>query len=309
MLVAEYRFQGGTLRPTVVAGTASDVGLLAQATLEAGVPIDALDIRSVLVGGFVHTGLRQFLTNVFQGAMLVEKYSLSEIFGGATRTSTAPWFSLDPYVVGEVVDERGSAVEPGAVGELALTELFPFVQMQPLIRYRTGDIVMRLEDDESGLRFEWWGREDTCLRINGAWVMGYRSLADWLSQEELVARHSPRPNLRTLASGDVGDPCFTVGVNPEDGTILLEIGLRINPWWARDATTSFVHDLWFALRIMLRGYCAHTRLRLGLCHLLQATDDFSSLTGKHTIFLTPKWLLSDPPELPDLRHPVGTTED
>jgi hypothetical protein len=72
---------------------------------------------------------------------VVDRYSLSEIFGGATYCLRCKGFHFDTHVIPEVVSDpiNGKAIDHG-VGYLVLTTLFPFVQNQPFIRYLTGDL-------------------------------------------------------------------------------------------------------------------------------------------------------------------------
>ena len=281
MLTASYRFADGILRPTIITGSARDVAVLAQAWIEAGRPEGILPVHTLYLMGFVDSGLYRFLTATFPKAQVIEKYSLTEIFGGATRIWPSQQFILDPYVVGEVVDDLGMPVPPGVAGELALTELFPFVQMQPLIRYRTGDIALALHSEGDTALFEWWGRRSSCIEVevNGkrVWAMGYSRMADWLSRQPIVARHRHKPGLSSLVSTDFGEACFTLDNKPE--AIELDIGLRINPWWEVDATIQLARELWDALRLIAIAPMECLRLRLRFRHVRRPPDDYTTLTG------------------------------
>ena len=51
------------------------------------------------------------------------------------------------------------------IGRLVLTSLFPFVQMQPIVRYDTGDLVRRVASDcGPELAFDFLGKEKNCVR-------------------------------------------------------------------------------------------------------------------------------------------------
>jgi hypothetical protein len=300
MLTATYRFPEGVLRPTVVVGGAHDVAVLAQAWLETRTPADSISVRKLHLLGYVDAGLCGFLHSAFNGPEISEKYSLTEIFGGATRRWPATSFALDPYVVGEVVDEDGAVVPRGGVGELVLTELFPFVQMQPLIRYRTGDVVHLVDDQDDDLRFEWWGRRHDCIlaHVDGerSWVLGYRPIADWLSLNTLVARQPHKSYLSSVTSTDLGPPCVAIRSEP-DGPVRVDVGLRINPWWEKEAVHGLARELWTALRSMTVVPPANVRVRLGFRHVPRPIEDFSAIAGTHDLQL-PVGVLSGPVPLP-----------
>ena len=89
----------------------------------------------------------QFLTAAWKkrleetwGATVVDRFSISEIFGGGTRCVVCDWYHFEPFVIPEVVGATSGVVLGEGVGLLALTALYPFQQAQPLIRYLTGDL-------------------------------------------------------------------------------------------------------------------------------------------------------------------------
>lgn len=280
MVGARFRFAEGALRPTVLTGSGHDLAILAQAWLESGRAADGHAIRALHLLGFVDEGLRRFLRSSFDGAEIIGKYSLAEIFGGASRRWPSTRFVLEPYVVGEVTDEDGSPVQCGGIGELTLTELFPFVQMQPLVRYRTGDIVTLVNDENDDFEFEWWGRRADCARarVDGtdSWVLGYRPIADWLSLQPLAARTTHRPGLSSVGSTDVGPPCVALSTEPDGVTVRVVVGLRVNPWWATEAVQRFARDLWAALRSMAVVPAEDVRVRLCFRHVARPTGEFGA---------------------------------
>lgn len=104
--------------------------------------------------GFPPTGLRlvvsysQCLTARWRrrledtwGAPVVDRFSVSEVFGGATQCLLCGWYHFEPFVIPEVVGASSGALLLEGEGLLALTALYPFQQAQPLVRYLTGDLV------------------------------------------------------------------------------------------------------------------------------------------------------------------------
>lgn len=229
MIQATYLVHGHRVRPTVLMGAATDTSLLIQALHDRGVDTLGLDLQAVFTGGYVDPGMRQFIESAF-GVPIIERFSLSEILGSATSDPTLKAYRLDPYVIGEVVDESGQQLPPGQVGELTLTELFPLVQMQPMIRYRTGDIVQRVgpEDD---FAFAWWGRRNQSVAAgsgaNKRWRFGFRHVAEILSNHPSVARRTVRPGLAMVRTAKVGDLLFEL--EPHDDAFDLTVWLRHAP--------------------------------------------------------------------------------
>jgi phenylacetate-coenzyme A ligase PaaK-like adenylate-forming protein len=71
---------------------------------------------------------------------LIDRYSMSEIFGGASQQLLTGWYEPDPHVIFEVINPSTNAKLEAGIGELVATILFPFQQCQPMVRYRTGDL-------------------------------------------------------------------------------------------------------------------------------------------------------------------------
>jgi len=107
------------------------------------------------------------------GVKAYDSYGMSELFGPGVAFECEEQDGLhiwhDSYLV-EIIDpETGEVLEPGNKGELVVTPLVK--EAMPLLRYRTRDITMVLEDPCScgrGLKLgRFFGRSDDMLTIRG----------------------------------------------------------------------------------------------------------------------------------------------
>jgi hypothetical protein len=93
-------------------------------------------------GAFLTDRWRRRLSSTF-GSRIVNSYGVSEVIAGvAAECEACGWFHFPPTVIAEVIDPFSpSRLIPEGYGELVLTALLPFNAYQPMIRFRTGDIV------------------------------------------------------------------------------------------------------------------------------------------------------------------------
>ncbi|MFJ5029038.1 hypothetical protein ACIQB5_13175 [Streptomyces sp. NPDC088560] len=132
-----------------LSGSPQDLTLLATVLSEPGNEAARRRIRRIVaVADFLSRAQQDLLTRtVPESRRVVHRYSLSEVAGGATRCERCSLFHFDAIVVPEVVPLDGGDPVREGVGRLVLTELYPFSQAQPLIRYDTGDLVEAVRSD------------------------------------------------------------------------------------------------------------------------------------------------------------------
>ncbi|MDA2803649.1 phenylacetate--CoA ligase family protein [Nocardiopsis suaedae] len=142
-LTARYDLPGYGTHVEYLSGLVNHVLLLTGHLMEQGTDPRSLGLRGVSVaGGAAAPHWRHFLHRAW-GCRVTDRFSLTEVLGGASRCPGCDLFHLDPHVYGEVLEPGSDAPVTEGPGRLVLTAFHPFVQMQPMIRYDAGDLVMR----------------------------------------------------------------------------------------------------------------------------------------------------------------------
>jgi len=131
---------------TAIHATPSYAMHLSEASEEAGLSLDSLKTGMFGAEPWSET-LRQELENRL-GVEAFDSYGLSELFGPGVAFECPEHDGLhiwhDSYLV-EIIDPKsGEALGEGERGEMVVTPLVK--EAMPLVRYRTGDITMKLED-------------------------------------------------------------------------------------------------------------------------------------------------------------------
>jgi hypothetical protein len=153
---------------------------------------DVYSVSDLLTGS-----TRRYLSQRWVGSNVRDVFSCSEITGAAGECETCHGYHYEPTVWPEVLDLELDQPSQDGIGELTLTELYPFAQFQPMLRYRTGDVVRRLAcpDRPGDLAFMPLGRRRSCPSIsidNRTHVLiGGAGLREILEDDPGVARSAP----------------------------------------------------------------------------------------------------------------------
>ena len=140
LLAAPWDAPGVAQECTVIAGAERFVRAFTLDCEAAGLDGASTPVAFLLPNGqYISTAWRRRYLE-YWGAAIVDRFALSEAFGGATEDPSSGWYLFDPCCFPEVValDTRQPTAE--GFGELLLTPLYPFQQALPLIRYATGDL-------------------------------------------------------------------------------------------------------------------------------------------------------------------------
>lgn len=165
-------------RATVLLGTPTYIGRLAEVAEQAGIDLGQLCVRAIIVagepGGSI-PAVRESIERRWPGAKLFDHHGMTEVGPVTWQCPESPGtllvFESSQYA--EILDRStGRPVPPGEVGELVLTALRR--TGSPVFRYRTGDLVR--EDTTIGPRFGRWemalaggilGRADDMVFVRG----------------------------------------------------------------------------------------------------------------------------------------------
>ena len=127
-------------------------------------------------GGLDNAAFRQNLEDTWGFKVRNANYGLSEVlsqFAGQCEATEDLHFHAGDVVFAELIDTKTQqrlAIEPGATGELVCTNLDR--ECQPLVRYRTGDLVTitatdRCDCGRTSWRFRVVGRCDDMFNVRG----------------------------------------------------------------------------------------------------------------------------------------------
>ena len=165
LLMKEYSIPGHATRISTISGMLFHIHFFTSFLIEQGITPADLGVRAIIVcGGYASRAALKFLRDSWN-AEIHDRFSLTESVGGANRSWEDGLFRMDPHVIAEAVDVDSGMSVPQGVGYLVLTQLHPFVQMNPLIRYNTGDLVRRVPnpDEDDCFVFEFLGKASNCI--------------------------------------------------------------------------------------------------------------------------------------------------
>lgn len=219
--------------------------------IRSGICPRAFDIALISVtGDYISSRLRSLLEEQW-GATIVERYSMSEIFGGASQSAYATGFDFDRYVVPELID-----ADSAGSGELALTTLYPFVQRQPMIRYRTGDVFT----EEEG-RYIFRGRKGHCLRdpASREMLLYGTDLYDLFDEYPQIARQERSLDRASRDPFSTGKPLVSgrfVKDSPPGSAVRLTIALAFDPAFYAKVTRTMREEIVHRVEALSGGRCS-----------------------------------------------------
>jgi hypothetical protein len=144
-LLAEHNYPGVRKRVSIAAGVW--VQELTYYLLKEGYDLLDTEVNTLINTGLYLTPKRRTFLRQAWGIAPTDRYSLAEIFGGATECDKCGGYHFDPMVIPEVVNPVTLEPVSSGYGAMVLTSPYPFRQAQPMIRYWTGDLVEVVPSD------------------------------------------------------------------------------------------------------------------------------------------------------------------
>jgi phenylacetate-coenzyme A ligase PaaK-like adenylate-forming protein len=231
LLESRFPIRGHDSRISILSGLPHHVLLLTSHLIEQGVDLRALRMGGITItGGYVAMNWLRFLADSWR-CIVHDRLTLTEAIGGASRVPGTDVYVLDPHIVGEVVDVDAEHPSEGPVGQLVLTNLHPFVQMQPLIRYAVGDLVRRMPG-AGPLRFQFLGKVRNCVsrrsRGRRQWLIFSARLNDLVSALPDVNVHEWFSNVRVVHDRTIGSlPVLSVTHTERDGRLAIRVAMEL----------------------------------------------------------------------------------
>jgi phenylacetate-coenzyme A ligase PaaK-like adenylate-forming protein len=219
ILQKNFRLTNVASRVTQVHGEINNHKVLLSILLSRGLKPEILPVKVLGSSGYASRFWINRLEKAWQ-ARFVNHYSLSEIFGGAAACFDCGWFHVETHVVPQIADPVTHSHLDEGVGVLVLTELYPLIRFQPLIRYNTGDLVeaglSQCPRDNGNLSFRMLGR--FCRAIidenNRTVLVCPSTLHELLDEIPSVKKEEIIINGSKLPRFEVGDPLWGYKITP-----------------------------------------------------------------------------------------------
>lgn len=231
-----FRISNVSKRVTQIHGEIKNHKVLMAILLAKGINLKKSPVKMLVTSGYVSEFWKRLLEKNWQ-AKVTNHYSLSEIFGGATMCLSCGWFHIETHVVPELADPLTLKHQTTGKGVLLLSELFPFIQLQPLIRYYTGDLVemqiSHCSQDEGSLSFKMLGRlSQSIIDKKRRKILVYPStLHELLDEIPCVRKKNVAINGTPVENFEIGEPIWThkMTSSKEVTKLTIFIACKFNP--------------------------------------------------------------------------------
>ena len=224
------------MSPTNGPGTLRQIKDLTLYMLERHRRLDGFGVETIEAGRHMLSPRWQQRLSSLWGADIIPVYGFSELsMCNARKCRHCTYYHLPPTCIGEVVDlsntDRYTAA--GGRGSIVVTAFYPYVQLEPRIRYRPGDCVELAKEPCSiwgELGFRPLGREEHCFMINEGTVTitpadCFAVLADL--PQVAVRRETSIPAELDFQYDESGSPRFSLQCI--NGSVELHVELRFDP--------------------------------------------------------------------------------
>lgn len=175
---------------------------------------------------------RELLEKVFK-CKVRDIYGMSEVIGSTcVECDSCGMFHFQEIVHPEVISLKNSndIIDEG-IGELVLTSLYPFTQMLPLIRYRTGDLIEVNNNCKStkGIAFKIIGRKKFSIIFKGELILPSIYLYELMDGIPDVSRIPSLGLERFEIENILGAPKYSIKVDiKKDDILTLYLDIELN---------------------------------------------------------------------------------
>ena len=258
LLATRFAFPGVEERVSAVLSGDLLLKALTAYLMDEGIDPAGTGVRTlVFTGGYTSTRTKRLLGRLWNAAA-VDRYSMSEIFGGAVQAVPGAPFVFDVEVIPEIVDPATLQPITRGVGVLLMTSLYPFSQMMPMVRYHTGDLIEVVRGTAYGSDFavRFCGRERRSVVETGddgavALVLA-ADLYDILEGLPDVAASPRFVGLASDASMEFAGKLHYALEAQRDASgrvqrIVVCVGLRYAPWLHPERVEALVTEIRMAL--------------------------------------------------------------
>ncbi len=233
LLRKEFEFEDHESRVSTIISGLDRLKMLTAFFLEQDTDFSQYNVTTIMSSAAYLTRRWRRIFEESWNARVVHYYGLSEVSEGrGIPCNHCGAYHCQPIAVPEVISlQDGKPVEQG-IGVLVLTTLYPFVQLQPMIRYWTDDVVEIGSQCEqvNDLGFIFKGRrlQSIIEEIDGTtyFLLFPTDIVDILDELPEIAIE-PESLIQGLKSQDVGYHKWSAGSRITKGLIELDLHIEL----------------------------------------------------------------------------------
>lgn len=147
-------------------------------------------VKKLVFGGEHLTRRWRLLFESIWNAEIYEVFGLTEFVHGNSLRSKDGYYYFPATVYPEIISLDGNkfVTNGEGIGELVMSNLYPFEKRQPIIRYKTSDIVKYKFSKKGVLGIIPLGRKKDCIINNNNFIIGGNQLIDILDNHSFIKR-------------------------------------------------------------------------------------------------------------------------
>lgn len=233
LLRREFKFEDHESRVSTIISGLDRLKLLTAFFLEQGIDFSQYNVSTIMSSAAYLTRRWRRIFEESWDARVVHYYGLSEVSEGrGVPCNLCGAYHCQPIAIPEVVSLQSSKTLEQGIGVLVITTLYPFVQLQPMIRYWTDDIVEIGSPCEqvNDLGFIFKGRrtQSTIQEMDGTtyFLLFPTDIVDILDELPEIAIE-PESLVQGLGSQDVGYHKWNAESRVTKGLIEIDLNIEL----------------------------------------------------------------------------------